>query len=270
MRTMTIRATLTLVLIVATAPALAQDNSQKINIPLSRPGEPISLEIDLLSARIEVIGEDRDDVQFDVTVVDGTRKIITPSGAKTLTGAGYSLQVDEHDNRVSLDTDWRANKLTVVARIPRRADVELSTVNDGEIIVSNVSGNLQLSNVNGPITATDITGSVIAESVNDTIDIGFTGLDDDNATSLDSINGALRLHLPSNTGAQLHIDTSKGEITSDFEVEVQQSKPTVERSDKRGGVEIRIESVIVANINGGGPVIRLTSLHGDIQILKAQ
>lgn len=270
MKTLMMRTVLALILTFAITPTLAQDNSQKINIPLSRPGEPISLEIDLLSARIEVIGEDREDVLFEVTVKDGTRKIITPSGAKTLTGAGYSLEVDEHDNRVSLDTDWRANKLLVVAHIPRRADLEISTVNDGEIIVSNVNGNLQLSNVNGPITARGISGSVIAESVNDTIDVGFTNLDDDNATSLDSINGQLRLSLPGNTGAQLHIDTSKGEITSDFEVEVQQTEPTVERSDRRGGVEIRIESVIVANINGGGPVIRLTSLHGDIQILKSQ
>ena len=45
----------------------------------------------------------------------------------------------------------------------------LHTVNDGEIIVSNLIGNLELYNTNGPITARNISGSVIAESVNDTI-----------------------------------------------------------------------------------------------------
>ena len=46
----------------------------------------------------------------------------------------------------------------------------------------------------------------------------------------------------------------------------QPSKPIVEREDSRGGVEVRVESVIIANINGGGTVIRLKTLNGDIQI----
>ena len=60
-----------------------------------------------------------------------------------------------------------------------------------------------------------------------------------------------------------------GEIYSDFEVEVQPSQPIVERIEDEGGIEVRIESVIIANINGGGPVIRLKTLHGDIQISKS-
>jgi len=252
------------------APALAQDATQLINIPLSRPGERMSLEIGIMSARIEVIGENRDDAEFEVSIEDGERTIITPSGTQTLAGAGYALEVDEHDNEITLDTDWRTNKVTVLARVPRMADLYLETVNNGEIIVSNISGNLELGNINGPITATGIMGSVIAESVNDTIDISFDGIDDVNAASLESMNGDLILHLPGNVGVQLRLDNSTGEIYSDFEVEVQPTKPTVERKDDRGGVSVRIESVIVVNINGGGPVIRLTTLHGDIHILKTK
>jgi hypothetical protein len=268
MRTFTLRTTAILALLLALAPALAQSDTQLISIPLSRPGEPISLEIDILSARIEVIGEDREDALFEVTIEEGERKIVTPSGTKTLTTAGYELEIDERDNRISFDTDWRRNKISVVARIPRYADLDLSTIEDGEIIVSNISGNLELSNVNGPITANGISGSVIASSVNDAIDLSFVSIDDANASSLETVNGELTVRLPAALGAQIHLDTSHGEIFSEFEVDVQASNPTVIRNDDGSGSEVRIESVIIANINGGGPIIRMNSMNGDINIRK--
>lgn len=261
---------LLLALLAASSAALAQAQPQVINVPLSRPGDPVELEIGILSARIEVIGESRDDAQFEVAVASGQRKIVTPSGTRTISNAGYSFEIDEDDNEISLDTDWRADKVTVVARIPGRANLDLGTVNDGEIVVSNITGNLELSNTNGPITARKINGSVIAESVNDTIDLEFTRIDEVNVTSLESINGDLILRLPADAGADLHLDTARGEITSDFEVDVQPSQGKVERTEGRGGVSVRIENVIIARINGGGPVVRMKTMQGDIQIRRTE
>lgn len=268
MNIINLRAALVFALLIGFAPALAQTDPQIINIPLSRPGEPISLEIDIMSAHIEVIGENREDAMFEITVEGGERKIVTPSGTMSLGNAGYEFEVDEHDNEISLDTDWRDNKFRVIARIPSNADLVLGTHNDGVIIVNNVSGNMELSNLNGPITAQGISGSVVAESLSDSIDLSFVSIDDVNATSLESMTGDLSIRLPANTGAQIHLDASQGEIISDFEVDVQASEPTIERNEERGGVEIRIESVIIANINGGGPTIRMKSMNGDLRILK--
>jgi hypothetical protein len=248
--------------------AMAQNQPQVIDIPLSRPGEPAQLEISIVSARIEVVGEDRKDATFEVSVVDGTRKIITPSGTQQLTSGAYSVEVEEKDNHISVDTDWRANKINIVARVPRNTSLDLSTVNDGVIIVSNISGKLVLQNVNGPITATHIDGSVIAESVNQDIDVSFSGISSDEAMSFSSVNGNLNIGLPAKTGAELHIDSAEGEIVSDFEVDVQPSRPVMSREDGRHGVEVKLESVIVAKINGGGTVIKLKTLYGNINITK--
>lgn len=247
----------------------AQD-AQVINVPLSRPGEAMQLDISILSARIEVLGEDREDVQFEVSAGNGGRKIITPSGTQSLKSAGFAFEVSEDDNRVDLDTDWRTNQVNVVARIPHRADLELSTVNDGEIFVRDVRGSLVLQNTNGPITASGINGSVIAESVNDDIDVSFSGIASDSAMSFSSVNGDLQIGLPEDAGVRLHIDSAKGEILSDFEVVVAPSEPTITREvDKNGGVEISVESVIIADVNGGGTVIKLKTLNGDISIRNA-
>ncbi|MCW8924920.1 MAG: hypothetical protein OQJ84_01585 [Xanthomonadales bacterium] len=251
------------------AQASAQAQPQLINIPLSRPGEPIELDISIISARIEVIGEDREDAVFEVTVEEGARKIITPSGTKSLKTAAFSLEVEERDNHISVDTDWRAKKVNVVARVPRLANLNLSTVNNGEIIVSNITGKLVLENVNGPITASNISGSVIAEAVNRDISVSFASLDTSQAMSFTSVNGDLKLGLPSDAGVELHIDSSEGEIYSDYEVEIQPTEPEVIREDGPGGVEVKVKNMIVANINGGGPVIRLKTLNGNIEITKS-
>ncbi|MFK7958774.1 MAG: hypothetical protein AB8B96_21980 [Lysobacterales bacterium] len=247
--------------------ALAQD-METITIPLTRPGKPAWIEISILSAHIEVIGENREDVQFDVSVMKGERRIITPSGPKPITTGGYSLEVEEDDNRVKINTDWRTSRVRVVARVPVNANLDLSTVNDGVIEVDNIRGELDLRNVNGPITATGITGSVIAESVNENIRIELDALTEGNAVALTSVNGDLSVGLPAKTGAEIHIDTARGEIYSDFEVEVVPTKPMVDRKREGRGVKVKVESVITAKVAGGGPVIKLKTLNGDIQLAE--
>lgn len=258
-----------LALLVSAGSAAAQTEPQVVTVPLTRPGDPVRLEIDILSARIEVIGEDRDDAMFEIAVSPGQRRILTPSGPKTIEGGSFVFEIEEDDNVIELDSDWRAETVSVVARIPARADLQLETVNDGEIVVRNVTGNLELSNTNGPITASGISGSVIAESVNETIDVGFVRLDEANASAFESINGDLVVRLPADTSAELHLDTGGGEVSSEFEVELVPNQPSIEREDRANSVSIRVENVIVARINGGGPVLRMKTLHGDIQVRRA-
>jgi hypothetical protein len=249
--------------------APTQMQPETINIPLSRPGEPMSLRIDIISARIEVIGEERKDVELKVTLSAGRRKIVTPSGAKMLSGGGAGLEISERDNRVNIDTDLPTNPIAIVARVPRRAKLNLSTVNDSEIVVRDIVGDLELENVNGPINATNITGSVIAESVNNPIKVGLSGVATDAATSLSSLNGDITLMLPAAARAEFHLDTAQGEITSDFELDIKPSKPLIERKEGRSGVSVRMEDVVIATVNGGGPVIRVKTLNGSIKIAKS-
>jgi hypothetical protein len=252
--------------VVAAATPVGQPET--ITVPLSRPGEPMSLHIDFISAHIEVIGEERKDVSLAVTFAGGQRKITTPSGAKTLAGGGAGLEVEERDNRVSVDSDGPPSPVHIVARVPRRAKLDLSTVNEGEIVVRDITGDLQLENVNGPITATNINGSVIAESVNSPLVVGLAAVPAGGATSLSSLNGDITLTLPANVKTELHLDSGRGEVASDFELDVKPSKPVIERNERRGGVSVKMENVIVATVNGGGPVIRIKTYNGDIKLSK--
>jgi hypothetical protein len=249
--------------------AVAQNKPEVITIPLSRPGEPLSLEIELISARIEVIGEDRRDAEFSITMAGGERKIKTPSGTKTLTGGGSGLEIEEEDNSISIDSDARTNKVEIIARIPRRASLDLSTVQDGEIVVRNITGGAELENVSGPINVANMSGSVIAETVDGPITVGFAAVGAGGGTALSSLNGDIAVMLPTGAGVELRIDSANGEIDSALELDLKPSKPMVERNESREGVSVRVEDIVVATINGGGPVVRMTTLNGNIKIGKS-
>ncbi|MFL6617126.1 MAG: DUF4097 family beta strand repeat-containing protein [Povalibacter sp.] len=252
-----------------TGALFAQSSAENITVPLSRPAEPMTLNIDLMSAQIEVIGEDRKDAQLSVTMLSGGRKIKTPSGTKALTGGSGALEVEERDNVISVESEMPMGKVAIVARVPRRSNLTLSTVQDGEITVRDVTGTLQLENVNGPITALSINGAVIAESVNGAINVGFATINASEATALSSISGDIKLTLPAKAAVELRLDSAQGQIESDFELDVKPSKPSVVRNEGRNGVSVRVEDVIVAAVNGGGPVIKLKTLNGTIRIANS-
>ena len=135
-----------------------------------------------------------------------------------------------------------------------------------------VVGDLQLENINGPITATNITGSVIAESVNNA-DHRRAGRGGCTACRDLTVFTEWRRH--ADAAGELRrpscISTARsGEIVSDFELDMKPSKPLIERNEGRGGVSVRMEDVIVATVNGGGPVVRVKTLNGSIKIEKAR
>jgi hypothetical protein len=264
-----LRAALSVGLILWAGALHAQSPAQTITVPLTRPTEPMSLNIELLSARIEVIGEERKDAQLSITMLSGERKIKTPSGMKALTGGAGVLEVEEDDNVVSIGSEMPSVRAAIVARVPRRANLTLSTVQDGEIIVRDVTGTLQLENVNGPITATNINGAVIAESVNNAISVGFAAINASEATALSTLNGNITLTLPAKAGVELRLDSAEGQIDSAFELDLKPGKPAIVRNEERNGMSVRVEDVVVATVNGGGPLIKLKTLNGDIRIEKS-
>ncbi len=248
----------------------AVDDGEVINIPLSRPGETAFLEIDILSAKIDITGEKRDDAEFIVSLHGSEKKIRTPSGIKTIAGGSFGLEIEEKNNRIEFDADWRSENIDIKGKVPSNTNIDISTINNSIISVQNIVGNLHLENTNGPISAHNISGTVIAEALNEDINVSFTEVSQEGVSSLSSLNGDITLTLSENASVDLYIDTFNGEIESEFEVALNSKKPKEERHQLRNGVSIKLENSIIAEINGGGPIIKLNTLNGDIIIKKAQ
>jgi len=254
----------TLAILAAAGPARAQD-TQTFTVPLSRPGQPAHLEVDLINGRIIVIGEDREDMEVSVNASGSKRRIVTPSGSKPIPVTSYALEIDESNNYVEIDSDYRSGPMTVTVRVPTRTDLELDTVHDAGIDVSDVTGDLELSAVHGPVSATNVRGHVIAETVHGELNVEIAEVSNGRPMAFSTVHGDLTVAFPDDFGADISIQSRNDEIYSDFEdVEVMATKPKIERN---GG--IILEQALNLRINGGGTPVRMETLHGQVSIKRS-
>ena len=75
-------------------------------------------------------------------------------------------------------------------------DVEAKTHNGGDIVVTNIQGELELTNHNGEITASNISGAVIATTYNGEIKVTFDKVKDATPMSYTTYNGDVDITFP--------------------------------------------------------------------------
>lgn len=134
--------------------------------------------------------------------------------------------------------------------VPRRAKLEEIRLVNGELSLSGLAGPVKASAVNGNIHAEKLGGGADLSTVNGRLDADFARISRSNPISLSSVNGAIRLSIPSGSGATLAADNLSGGIQS----EVGGAAPAP------GGHRLR------ARVRGGGAPIRVFNTNGGISI----
>jgi hypothetical protein len=257
---------------------------QRLAIPLSDPGRPATLDVDLLAGHILVRGydgnevivivrehadEDDDDHDDDEDEQDERGDARRREGLRRIPNTGLGLVAEERDNRVSIGTDTPLmRELELEISVPRRTSVSASTVNGGDLMIEGVTGEHELSNVNGGIFARDIAGSVVAGTTNGDVEISLNEVTADKPMSFASFNGDLDIAFPANVSADLRIAGGRGDIYTDFDVEIRPQTEVFERGGDPGRRQIRFEQEMSGVVGRGGPEFRFKTFNGDITIRK--
>ncbi len=271
--------------------AIAQ-TEPRIVVPLSDPSRPATLDVSLVNGSISVSAYDGDEivvvpheVPSEPGNVPGVRDefggrgeragrrsgdddAIDRTGLHRIPNTSIGLTAEERDNRVEVSTDWANQRLDLEISVPRRTSVRARTVNGGDLTVVGVTGDHELSNVNGSIAATDIGGSAVVGTRNGNVHVSFTELTGDKPMSFSSFNGDVEVALPEDIGANLRMSTGRGEVLTDFELEVQSQPPVVEHGNDGGRYRVRLERAVTAVVGGGGPELQFKTFNGDIVIRK--
>jgi DUF4097 and DUF4098 domain-containing protein YvlB len=279
----------TLLVLASAATALwSLDNAgDRVVVPFSDPGKPGLVKAQLINGGIlvkgyegkeviietkmrgHVIGDDEDEAEDG----DKENKQDKHAGMTRLKSGGGGLDVEEKDNIIEISVpSWKMD-VDLTIQVPLNTALKLHAVNNGDIIVENVSGDIEVANVNGDITLTRISGPVIAQSVNGEVSAAFTILDGKKPLSLITLNGDVDITLPATAKADFKLKIgNQGEIYSDFELALQnKSEKTVEDKRSHGGhYRVRIDKTVSGSSNGGGQEITLTTFNGDILLRKAK
>ena len=201
-------------------------HSEEMTVPLSEPGKPVTLEAHLMKGSIKVIGYEGKDVLIQV-LMDSSKeeeedRDDDSRGMKRIgSTGGMDVRADEDNNNVRISSSAENKLAGLVIKVPQNTTrIELGTINGGEITVSDVSGKLELHNVNGGITATGISGSVVANTVNGDVIVKFKSVDASAAMGFSNLNGKIDVTLPADTKANLKLKCDRGEMFTDFDIDV--------------------------------------------------
>lgn len=285
---------ITAILFLITSFAFAQ-NAGDFVVPLSDPNKRGKLKAHLNYGSITVkgsprkdvlvkykaIAEDEDDDNDDTGNDDKRLKSLgridtrtsnnsgeNKSGLKKISGSALDLEVTENDNVVKVSSNSFSQKLSLEIEVPLDFDLNVSTFNDGVMLISNVSGELELTNHNDDITAENISGSVLATSFNGAIKISFNKVKEGTPMSFSTFNGDIDVTFPAALKATFKLKTEQGEILSGFDMKMVQEAPVQKKERSGGTYKVVIDGSIKGEVNGGGPEFSMKNHNGDIIIRK--
>lgn len=263
---------LSFVLVLLTAAAgHAQGSGNRFVVPLSKPGQPVRLDVALVSGGISVEPHAGNEVVVEARGADDDdHRPSRPnaSGMRRLPNTSLGLVVEEQDNRVSVAMGGVPREVTLHILVPRQTSVSLTTVNDGDITVQGLEGQLELNNVNGEITARDVAGSVVAHTTNGDVKVSMTRVDPKAALAFATLNGDVDVSLPAGFHGDLRMRSDNGEIYTDFDVQVTTQPATVEQQRQGGKYRLEVEQEVRGTVGGGGPEVQLRTFNGDIYLRK--
>jgi DUF4097 and DUF4098 domain-containing protein YvlB len=253
--------------------ATAQETGDRTTVSFTDPSRPGVLNVRLIRGSITVKGGDVKDVIIEThphgpDIRRGDPK--AAAGLRRLTQQP-SISVEEQNNRMEIRSPHVNRGFNLEIQVPRRTHLDLSTVNQGNVYVEGVEGELEIGNVNGPITLSGVSGAVIAHTVNGKVLATLSSVTPQKPMAFTSLNGTVDVTLPATTRGNLKLRSDNGDVFTDFDLSIlpQTAAPVVEdtrRSDGRYRVEVN--KLIYGALNGGGAEIEMRTFNGDIYVRK--
>jgi DUF4097 and DUF4098 domain-containing protein YvlB len=264
-----VRAAVPLALLtLSAASALAQGD--RITVPLSDPSRPAMVKANLLNGGITVKGYDGKDVVVEAHV-RGRDSSRTEGTLRRVPMIATGLSVEEENNQVRIGVDAFQRTIDLEISVPRKSSLHLRSVNSGNIVVSDVEGELDVNNINGKVTLTNVGGSAVVDALNGRILVTFNRVDPQKAMSFSSMNGDIDVTFPADLKATVSFRTDNGEVLSDFDIQMQAAAPRqiVEGDSGKGKYKVKIDKTVTGTINGGGPTLQFKNFNGNIYLRKA-
>ncbi len=269
-----------LFIFISASPLLAQNEvKEQLVVPLSDPAKPGTLHVGLINGSIKVVGYTGKDVVIDITASpkrgrhddNDDRPDKASNGMKRITtGSPLDVSAEEKNNTVNINANSMRQSIDLTIKVPQRFALKVSAVNNGNIEIENVSGNLEITNVNGYIHLTNVAGSAVANTVNGNLIATFKSIDSDTPMAFSTLNGNVDVTFPASVKVNSKLKSDRGDIYSDFDIDVDKNQPKVSRTSQSGMYQVKIEDWVYGKINGGGPEVMMKNMNGNIYIRKAK
>jgi len=175
--------------------------------------------------------------------------------------SGIGLAVTPENGGLKIEKATRKG-IKYTMRVPRKVAIlfEQSNWQGSDLSISNMDGDLEIKTNNARIDLNNVTGPVVANTTSGEINITFSSLSQEKPTAISTISGAIDVTLPASSKANLQLQSISGEMYTDFDLGLKNSKDGL--SKVGGGHSIE------GTTNGGGVQMQLKTISSNIYIRK--
>ena len=171
---------------------------------------------------------------------------------------------------INRDEDDYDFAFDITINVPRQTNLEVSTVNDGEVTVANTQGTVKAHNVNGPIKINNIEGTTKANTVNGDVDVIYTK-NPTGDSDFRTINGKLNVVFKPNLSADLTFKTMHGEFFSDFtDLKILPAQTVENKKSKGSGTVYKVDNRQAMRLGKGGPTFSFETLNGNVYVRQGK
>jgi hypothetical protein len=270
----------------AGAVGAAQSRADRITIPLSDPGRPVTLDIALTAGIVQVTATDGRDIVIDASGPASTsgralRRGRTAIARKdTLAGDADTTGLSRLPQPTDLDVEESNNVVRVRGRANTRVDLTIAAPvrtaltlrktghgsAPGAVTVRGLDGDLEVHVEAGDITLSDVSGSVIAHSTGGSVLATVKRVTPDRPMAFTSYSGNVDVTLPRSIRADLILRSSLKDVFTDFELLRKPGAPADQ--GQAGGFRQRGNQGVRATVNGGGPEFELRTYAGNVYLRR--
>jgi hypothetical protein len=237
--------------------ARAQDVTEKFDqtYPLTPDGR---VSLTNINGSVTVEAWDRNEVRVEATKIADSQETLNEVTIEVDAQAAFVRIKADYEgwkNRSGRDGN-RDKKIEVQFKlwVPKTASLNgIETVN-GSVTLSNFVNSTKVSAVNGNVNAINLRGNAQLSTVNGEVRAEFDRVEIGSRISLTTVNGSVRLALPSDVHATIKADSLNGEISNEF------------------GLPIKKGQYVGRNLHGrignGEVQIRLNSVNGPLSITR--
>ncbi|NQZ21793.1 MAG: hypothetical protein HRT53_06995 [Colwellia sp.] len=276
---------LTLVAMLAGGIEVANAAEKSYSLVLSKPGEPVSIDIEVYRGSITLVGYPGDTIEISAKTSNflakdkDLKKVKarknpnnsqrSTEGLKSVKNQSMRLQIEEKNNKVEISSEVSNQHVDLVIKVPQRSSIDVELYKGGDIDIDGISGGLELEAYQGMIIAKNISGPIVAETARTDIVVSFIDFSQTSPSSLTSHMGNVDITLAKNVAANVNVQTYQGEVFSgldkDFIV-----VDEIKKYKKGQKQKIVLGGIMQAKVNGGGQALSLISYSGNLYIRKGK
>ena len=175
-------------------------------------------------------------------------------------GKGWNYHWDCNSGDCDTPYDYTVN---FSVKVPYGINIEVSTVNDGDITIENVSGEVKANNINGGIKLIALKGATHASTINGDVNLEYIGNPVEDCRYY-TLNGDINAWFKKGLTANLSFKSFNGEFYTNVN-ELESLPALVEKEKSGNGTKFKVSSNQY-KISKGGVHLDFETFNGDVYL----